>query len=124
MTNPATLHDGVPAAMNFFTVSVVLPAAGDCPMLVRGLSTTEPIARLGHVLSSVRIGIPIFRAATSVPQVLKSRTFAFRRVAGDLADFLDNPPASYKGDKEEARLNESCPYKPSLASQAHLMEGT
>lgn len=46
VTNPGAFHDGVPAAMNFFLGSVVLvAAAGDVRMLVRGLSATQRIAR-------------------------------------------------------------------------------
>jgi len=46
VTDPGTFHDGVPAAMNFFMATVVLLAgAGDVRMLVRGLSTTQRIAR-------------------------------------------------------------------------------
>lgn len=46
VTNPGAFHDGVPAAMNLFLATVVLLAgAGDVRMLVRGLSTTQQIAR-------------------------------------------------------------------------------
>src|SRR5438270_3688289 len=46
LNNPAAFHDGVPVGMNFFMGSVVLlAAAGDVRMILRGLSGTQRIAR-------------------------------------------------------------------------------
>jgi len=46
LNNPAAFHDGVPAGMNFFMGTVVLlAAAGDLRMIVRGISGTRRIAR-------------------------------------------------------------------------------
>lgn len=46
LTNPAAFHDGVPAGMNFFMASILLlAAAGDVRMLVRGLSATQRLTR-------------------------------------------------------------------------------
>jgi predicted membrane protein DUF2306 len=46
VNDPTGFHDGVPAGMNFFLGAVVLlAAAGDVRMLVRGLSATQRIAR-------------------------------------------------------------------------------
>lgn len=46
LNNPAAFHDGVPVGMNFFMGTVVLlAAAGDVRMLVRGISGTQRIAR-------------------------------------------------------------------------------
>ena len=46
LNNPAALHDGVPVGMNFFLGAVVLlAAAGDVRMIVRGMSGTQRIAR-------------------------------------------------------------------------------
>ena len=46
LNNPAAFHDGVPIGMNFFMGTVVLlMAAGDVRMILRGLSGTQRIAR-------------------------------------------------------------------------------
>jgi hypothetical protein len=46
LNNPASFHDGVPVGMNFFLGTVVLlAAAGDVRMLIRGLSAMQRIAR-------------------------------------------------------------------------------
>ncbi len=46
LSNPAASTDGVPAGMNFFMGTVVLlAAAGDLRMILRGLSRTQRIAR-------------------------------------------------------------------------------
>jgi uncharacterized membrane protein len=46
LNNPAGFQDGVPVGMNFFMGSVVLlAAAGDVRMIVRGISGTQRIAR-------------------------------------------------------------------------------
>jgi hypothetical protein len=46
VSNPAALDDGVPVGMNFFMGTVVLlAAAGDVRMIVRGISGTRRIAR-------------------------------------------------------------------------------
>ena len=46
LSNPAAFHDGVPVGMNFFMGTVVLlMAAGDVRMILRGLSGTQRIAR-------------------------------------------------------------------------------
>jgi hypothetical protein len=46
LTNPAAFHDGVPAGMSFFIATVLLlAAAGDVRMLLRGLSRTQRLAR-------------------------------------------------------------------------------
>ena len=46
LNNPAAFHDGVPVGMNFFMGTVVLlAAAGDVRMIVRGISGTRRIAR-------------------------------------------------------------------------------
>ena len=46
LNNPAAFHDGVPVGMNFFMGTVVLlMAAGDVRMILRGLSGTQRIAR-------------------------------------------------------------------------------
>jgi hypothetical protein len=46
LTNPAASSDGVPAGMNFFMGTVVLlAAAGDVRMILRGISRTQRIAR-------------------------------------------------------------------------------
>lgn len=46
LNNPAAHHDGVPVGMNFFMGTVVLlMAAGDVRMIMRGLSGTQRIAR-------------------------------------------------------------------------------
>lgn len=46
LNDPAAFHDGVPVGMNFFLGTVVLlAAAGDVRMLVRGISGTQRIAR-------------------------------------------------------------------------------
>ena len=46
LTNPAAFRDGVPVGMNFFMGAVVLlMAAGDVRMIVRGLSGTQRVAR-------------------------------------------------------------------------------
>lgn len=46
LNNPAAFHDGVPVGMNFFLGTVILlAAAGDVRMLVRGISGRQRIAR-------------------------------------------------------------------------------
>jgi hypothetical protein len=46
LSNPAAFTDGVPVGMNFFMGAVVLlAAAGDLRMILRGLSRTQRIAR-------------------------------------------------------------------------------
>jgi uncharacterized membrane protein len=46
LNNPAAFQDGVPVGMNFFMGTVVLLAAtGDVRMIVRGISSTQRIAR-------------------------------------------------------------------------------
>jgi hypothetical protein len=98
--------------MNFFLATMVLLAgAGDVRLLVRGLSTTQRIARdLWRMCFAVHcLRIHISGAATAVPQVFTSNrlTLAFGRAAADIADFLDNPPARYQGVPGTARFNNS-----------------
>jgi hypothetical protein len=46
LSHPAAFHDGVPAGMNFFMGTVVmLAAAGDVRIVVRGISGTQRIVR-------------------------------------------------------------------------------
>jgi hypothetical protein len=46
LNNPSAFHDGVPVGMNFFMGTVVLlAAAGDLRMIVRGISGRQRIAR-------------------------------------------------------------------------------
>jgi hypothetical protein len=131
VTKAATLHDGVAAVMNFFVVAVVLPAAaGDVPMLVRGLSTTQPIAR--HLW---RLCLPLFVAPGSLflarphlfSKLLKARNIVF--LSGVLPLILlifwiIRLRVTRAIQRKRASTTDACVYKPSLASRAHLMEGT
>jgi hypothetical protein len=125
MTNPATLHDGIPA-MNFFMISVVLPAAaGDVPRLVCGLSTTNPL-RVWRMCSPpcIASGSRFLARPHLFPKFLKARLLLLGVLPVILLIFwITRLRVTRVIQRKRASTTEGRPYKPSLASQAHLMEG-
>jgi hypothetical protein len=127
LTNPAAFQDGVPAAMNFFMASVMLlAAAGDVRMLVRGLSATQRLARhLWRMCFSLFIGSgSIFLARPHLFTRFLQETNILL-LLGVLPLILlifwiirIRVTTAYSG--RHASATDRRHYKPSLASQAEL----